>query len=223
MVLTRNRADRHSTVSPIHNAYLVHHSLPSAHLQCAAKDHLLKWRPVLTISNLLAGKDLKKHYQLTTLTWEPSMLISYASGLLVFHTWGNSRGLSEVKHVPVLQDTLAGFITNLAGAYSGDTIANYIQGVRAWHRIYNILWNIDKLHILSFIMPALKLSCDLWVKDEVEMVPALKRSHGMGARLNWMWLCWALDCKGMCVRYRWAKRMPLLGCLIRAGSHLAVH
>ncbi len=89
------------------------------------------------------------------------MLISYASGLLVFHTWGNSRGLSEVKHVPVLQDTLAGFITNLAGAYSGDTIANYIQGVRAWHRIYNILWNIDKLHILSFIMPALKLSCDL--------------------------------------------------------------
>ena len=51
---------------------------------------------------------------------------------------------------------LTGFITDLAGAYAGDTIANYIQGVRAWHRIYNIPWNIDDLHIQTMLKGARK-------------------------------------------------------------------
>jgi hypothetical protein len=56
----------------------------------------------------------------------------------------------------VSQDTLAGFITDLAGAYAGDTIANYVQGVRAWHRIYDIPWNIDDLHIQTMLKGARK-------------------------------------------------------------------
>jgi len=54
------------------------------------------------------------------------------------------------------QDTLASFITDLAGAYAGDTIANYVQGVRAWHRIYDISWNIDELHIQTILKGARK-------------------------------------------------------------------
>jgi hypothetical protein len=89
---------------------------------------------------------LEKQYQLTALAWELSTLTSYTSGL-VFHTLSDSKGLPEEERAPVSQDTIASFITDLAGAYAGDTIANYIQGVRAWHRLYNIPWKIDELHI----------------------------------------------------------------------------
>jgi hypothetical protein len=84
------------------------------------------------------------------------MLTSYTSGHLVFHTWSDSKGVSEVERAPVSQDTIASFITDLAGAYAGDTIANYVQGVRASHRIYNIPWNIDELHIQTMLKGARK-------------------------------------------------------------------
>jgi hypothetical protein len=64
--------------------------------------------------------------------------------------------LPEKDRAPVSQDTLAGFITDLAGAYAGDTIANYVQGIRAWHRIYDISWNIDDLHIQTMLKGARK-------------------------------------------------------------------
>jgi hypothetical protein len=69
--------------------------------------------------------------RLTAFAWEPSTLTSYASGLLVFHTWSDSKGLPKEERAPTPQDTIASFITDLAGAYAGDTIANYIQGVSA--------------------------------------------------------------------------------------------
>jgi len=87
-----------------------------------------------------SGEDLEKHYQLTALAWEPSTLASYASGLLVFHTWADSKALPEGERAPISQNTLASFITDLAGAYAGDTIANYIQGIRAWHRIQYMIY-----------------------------------------------------------------------------------
>jgi hypothetical protein len=82
--------------------------------------------------------------------------MSYASRLLVFHTWADLKSLLEEECMLMSQDTLAGFITDLARAYVGDTIANYIQGVRAWHRIYNIPWNIDDLHIQTMLNGARK-------------------------------------------------------------------
>jgi hypothetical protein len=74
----------------------------------------------------------------------------------VFHTWADSKSLPEEERAPASQDTLASFITDLAGAYAGDTISNYIQGVRAWHRIYDIPWNIDDLHIQTMLKGARK-------------------------------------------------------------------
>jgi len=118
----------------------------------------LKWRPLITAKASLLSEDLEKHYQLTALAWEPSTLASYASGLLVFHTWSDSKNLLEDQRAPASQDTISSFIMDLAGAYAGDTIANYMQGVRAWHRIYNIPWNIDDLHIQTMLKGARKVT-----------------------------------------------------------------
>ena len=133
-------------------------NLPPSRTQCPAKERLLKWRPLLTADASPSGDNLEKCYQLTALAWEPSMLTSYASGLLVFHTWCDSRNLPEEQRAPVSQDTIASFITDLAGAYTGDTIANYVQGVRAWHRIYNIPWNIDELHTHTMLKGTRKVT-----------------------------------------------------------------
>jgi hypothetical protein len=66
------------------------------------------------------------------------------------------KGLAEEEHAPVSQNTIASLITDLAGAYARDTIANYVQDIRAWHRIYNIPWNIDNLHIQTLLKSARK-------------------------------------------------------------------
>ena len=142
----------HPVVPPLHQA------LPPSHPHCPAKEHLLRWRPLLTTETSLSTEDLEKHYQLTTLAWEPSTLTSYMSGLLVFHTWGDSRNLLEDQRAPVTQDTISTFITDLAGTYARDTIANYMQGLQAWHRIYNIPWNIDELHIHTMLKGARKVT-----------------------------------------------------------------
>lgn len=154
-VLAKNRQDR-DRISPYPKTSLLHHSFPPIRPHCPAKDRLLKWRPLLLTATLPPNKDLEKRYHLTALAWEPSTLTSYASGLLVFHSWCDSKSLAEAERAPVSQDTIAAFITDLAGAYAGDTIANYVQGVRAWHRIYDIPWNINDLHIQTMLKGARK-------------------------------------------------------------------
>ena len=153
--LARNRAERLQTSSP-YPSTPSGRALSPARPPCPAKDRLLVWRPLLPFNASPSSEDLEKRYHLTALAWEPSTLASYASGLLVFHTWADSKSLPEGDRAPISQNTLASFITDLAGAYAGDTIANYIQGVRAWHRIYDIAWNIDELHIQTMLKGARK-------------------------------------------------------------------
>ena len=140
--------------SPARSA--TYRAFPPSRPHCPAKERLLRWRPLLVAATSPSSEDLERRYQLTALAWEPSTLTSYASGLLVFHTWADSKSLPEGERAPASQDTIAAFITDLAGAYAGDTIANYIQGVRAWHRIYDIPWKIDELHIQTLLKGARK-------------------------------------------------------------------
>src|SRR6266849_10715085 len=154
--LARNRVDRRQSSAPFPVVSPTHCPLPPSRPHCSAKDRLLRWRPLLTTSASPSSEDLEKQYRLTALAWEPSTLASYASGLLVFHTWADSKGLPEYERAPASQDTLASFITDLAGAYAGDTIANYVQGLRAWHKIYDIPWKVDELHIQTLLKGARK-------------------------------------------------------------------
>ena len=137
-ILAKNRDSRRRISSPYSTTSQMPHTTPPTRPHCPAKERLLKWRPLLTTTTLPTNEDLEKSYQLTAAAFEPSTLSSYASRLLVFHVWSDSKGLPEAERTSVAQSTIASFITDLAGAYAGDTIANYIQGLKAWHTIYNI-------------------------------------------------------------------------------------
>jgi hypothetical protein len=112
-LLAKKNADR-ARISP----HPTTPALPPLRPYCPAKDRLLKWQPLLISTVPPLREDLEDRYQLTALAWEPSTLTSYASGLLVFHTWGDSKNLPEAERAPVPQDILAAFITDLAGAYT---------------------------------------------------------------------------------------------------------
>ncbi len=124
-LLARNRADRRQPFSPHPTLLPTRRVLSPAHPNCPAKDRLIRWPPLLSIEASLSSEDLEKCYQLAALAWEPSTLSLYEPGLLVFHAWGNSRSLPEDQWASVPQETIERFITDLAGAYAGDTIANY--------------------------------------------------------------------------------------------------
>jgi hypothetical protein len=46
----------------------------------------------------------------------------------------------------------------MVGSYAGKTIANYIQGVRAWHVLHGVLWNLNDMEIETLLRGAEKLS-----------------------------------------------------------------
>ncbi|KXN82878.1 hypothetical protein AN958_02075, partial [Leucoagaricus sp. SymC.cos] len=80
----------------------------------------------------------------------------YGSGLLVYHVFCDVKDVTESEWAPISHDLLASFITLLAGVYSGATINNYICGVRAWHLLHNLKWEVNKTDLDLLIHAAEK-------------------------------------------------------------------
>jgi hypothetical protein len=49
---------------------------------------------------------------------------------------------------------MAVFIASMAGAYSGSTISNYVYGVRAWHTLHQLEWNLNPLEMDALLKGA---------------------------------------------------------------------
>jgi hypothetical protein len=67
---------------------------------------------------------------------------TYGSGLLVFHVFCDSKSIPEDQRAPASRVLISLFITEMAGHYSGKTVSNYVQGVRAWHIVHGIPWTL---------------------------------------------------------------------------------
>jgi hypothetical protein len=53
---------------------------------------------------------------------------------------------------------LSAFISKLTGAYSGKTISNYIYGVRAWHVLHGMMWQLNEPEMKALLAAASKLT-----------------------------------------------------------------
>jgi hypothetical protein len=80
--------------------------------------------------------------------------ITYAAGLLRFHQFADRVGLPEDDRMPASGITLAAFAADSAGDVSGKTIANWLAGIHAWHRINLAPWHGDET--LSAVRRAVK-------------------------------------------------------------------
>lgn len=75
--------------------------------------------------------------------WNDDTRCVYGAGLLVYHVWCDAENVPEESRAPAHTHTILTFISALSGGYAGDTIGNYVAGVRAWHILHGLAWTID--------------------------------------------------------------------------------
>jgi hypothetical protein len=90
--------------------------------------------------------------------WEEDTREVYGSGLLVFHVYCDGKGIPERERAPASQLLLSGFVSSLAASYAGKTISNYFYGVRAWHILHGVMWQLEKAEMETMLRAAEKLS-----------------------------------------------------------------
>lgn len=130
---------------------------------CLARDRLRQWIPISSqaaednTTNPNEGereriKDTMVH------AWEEDTREAYGSGLLMWHCFCDDRAIAEQERAPASQTLLSGFVAHMASAYSGKTIANYLHGVRAWHILHSIPWQLNKNEMDAMLRAAEKLT-----------------------------------------------------------------
>ncbi|KAF9525830.1 hypothetical protein CPB83DRAFT_908917 [Crepidotus variabilis] len=127
-----------------------------------AKDRLLLWVPLHARNVLdqqgrptnLTADDLDRVKDVLEGAWAESTKETYGSGLLVYHVFCDRKHLPEEQRAPVSQIVMASFIATIAGAYSGKSISNYVQGVRAWHILHGVEWKMKDDEIATMLKAA---------------------------------------------------------------------
>lgn len=170
---------------------------------CPAKERLRRWLPDPTnfaaaVEGLPVGatvEDLLLIRSTAEYAWADATLEVYGSGLLAFHVLCDERGIPEGERAPVRDVTLQLFIATLAGAYNGDTIRNYVYGVRAWHILHGVPWSRNKAELDTLIRAALRLTPPAlqrlprlpWTTDFLRAIhPYLDVTSALGAAV---WAC----------------------------------
>ncbi len=119
---------------------------------CSAVDRLRLWKPMQTNTSsnappLLPEEEQERIKDLMTNAWQESTRTSYATGLLTYHVFCDQRNLDEAVRAPASTDLIIAFVSAMAGSLAGSTINNYISGIRTWHIIHHVAWNIDHLAV----------------------------------------------------------------------------
>jgi hypothetical protein len=106
----------------------------------------------------LSASDLERIGDVLVHAWAESTRETYGSGLLAFHVFCDARGISERDRSPATHILLSAFISAMAGAYSGKTIANYLYGVRAWHILHGSPWHLNEMEMDALLKAAVSVT-----------------------------------------------------------------
>ncbi|KAJ3911550.1 hypothetical protein F5877DRAFT_55219 [Lentinula edodes] len=134
----------------------------------AARNRLVSWKPACkrTFEDaagrplILSDEFVDRVQQVLINGYADSTLETYASGLLAFHVFCDSRDIPEDQRAPCSSDLLNVWIATMAGNFAGASVKNYVHGLRAWHIIHGVEWNIDKASCDTIIHGAERLQPD---------------------------------------------------------------
>jgi len=129
-----------------------------------ARDRLIQWKPLASRDTVdeqgrstnLTSADLSRILDVMSLGWGENTLEVYGSGLLIFHVFCDQKQIPEDQQAPASPLLIALFISTIAGAYSGSTIANYLYGVRAWHVLHGVSWQMNTAELETLLKAAEK-------------------------------------------------------------------
>lgn len=93
-----------------------------------------------------------------TNAWRQGTLATYGSGLLHYHVFCDLKNYPESSRAPASPMIISAFLASLAGRYSASTIENYVAGVRAWHILHNVKWEMNKATIDAMLKAATALA-----------------------------------------------------------------
>ncbi len=129
-----------------------------------AHSQLQLWKP-LTARNTLDANGVPTNLNqadlaqiMTTLAgaWEQNTCGTYGTGLLVFHTFCDNKGITEEQRAPLSPVLAAAFISSIAGVYSGSTIRNFLYALRAWHILHGVHWQMNEPEMEALLKAAEK-------------------------------------------------------------------
>ncbi|KAJ3513562.1 hypothetical protein NMY22_g15006 [Coprinellus aureogranulatus] len=131
-----------------------------------ARERLRLWIPLDARNQLdlngtpinLPQSDMERITEVLKEAWAESTREVYGSGLLTYHVFADIRKLTERQRAPAKKVVLAAFISDLAGAYSASTIRNYICGLRAWHILHGLEWDVCVEEIEALLRAANRIA-----------------------------------------------------------------
>ncbi|KAF5339290.1 hypothetical protein D9757_014866 [Collybiopsis confluens] len=132
---------------------------------CPARDRLIAWKPAAKRSLkdaaghplVLPEEYLERIQMLLETGYAESTRETYASGLLAFHVFCDTQNIPEDQRAPCGKDLLNAWMATMAGSYAGTSIKNYVHGVRAWHIVHGIEWELDQATFDTMIHGAERL------------------------------------------------------------------
>ncbi|KAF5324115.1 hypothetical protein D9619_011254 [Psilocybe cf. subviscida] len=125
-------------------------------------------------------KDLERIQDVITHAWAPSTRETYGSGLLMYHVFCDLKSIDEHARAPVTPLLVTAFVSALAGAYSASAIGNYVAGVRAWHILHGLPWQVNQMEMASMLKAAERLAAATSSRKQrvpftVEYIATLRR------------------------------------------------
>ncbi|KAF5368224.1 hypothetical protein D9615_010528 [Tricholomella constricta] len=87
----------------------------------------------------------------------PSTRQSYGAGLLRFTQFCDRLHISETLRMPASDALLSAFVADAAGSCSGESVRNWLHGLRAWHVLNRAEWHGRDLLVRSLQRSANKL------------------------------------------------------------------
>lgn len=99
--------------------------------------------PAFVVRSPLSLELNQKQKTLALSAFAASTRSTYGTGLFKYHCFCDSIQLPEINRAPCTTTIIAGFITYLSGHYSRTSINNFIAGVKAWHVVNLIPYDVD--------------------------------------------------------------------------------
>lgn len=122
-----------------------------------AAERLLAWTPGPTTSSIsspLPSTLQCRIQEVLGAAYKKTTLRAYGTGLARFMEFCDDLKIPEADCSPCTRDVLAGFISSLAGSFSGSAISGYVAGVRAWHILHRVPWVVDSAELSTLLRGA---------------------------------------------------------------------
>lgn len=136
---------------------------------CLARERLKLWTPSHNHSRVAPStRDNESHVisedqlnhilEVLGASWAEKTKEAYGAGLLAYHVFCNTHDIAEHLRAPIRANTLLAFLSSCAGSYSGSALANFTAGLRAWHLLHGLPWQINAEELRAILEGASRLA-----------------------------------------------------------------